>query len=98
MKPGLKYNEKHIFCEIYCQVECKELFYRELPEMNDAIADKLLPGSTSIEQVRHAMRNYHFSLFWLCLIVFLDLNFCLVYEYAGQGVIVGEMCGTRANS
>ncbi|PWA91474.1 trigger factor type chaperone family protein [Artemisia annua] len=40
-----------------CQftVECKELFYRELPEMNDAIADKLLPGSTSIEQVKESL-------------------------------------------
>ncbi|KVI02293.1 Trigger factor [Cynara cardunculus var. scolymus] len=40
-----------------CQftVECKELFYRELPEMNDAIADKLLPGCTSIEQVKESL-------------------------------------------
>ncbi|CAI9262494.1 unnamed protein product [Lactuca saligna] len=40
-----------------CQftVECKELFYRELPEMNDSIADKLLPGSTTIDQVRESL-------------------------------------------
>ncbi|CAI9287927.1 unnamed protein product [Lactuca saligna] len=35
-----------------CQftVECKELFCRELPEMNDSIADKLLTGCTTIDQ------------------------------------------------
>ncbi|KAI7739644.1 hypothetical protein M8C21_003126 [Ambrosia artemisiifolia] len=40
-----------------CQftVECKELFYRELPEMNDAIADKLFPGCTTIEQVKESL-------------------------------------------
>ncbi|KAK1418019.1 hypothetical protein QVD17_27155 [Tagetes erecta] len=40
-----------------CQftVECKELFYRELPEMNDAIAEKLLPGCTTIEQVKESL-------------------------------------------
>ncbi|KAJ0593579.1 putative peptidylprolyl isomerase [Helianthus annuus] len=40
-----------------CQftVECKELFYRELPEMNDAIADKLLPGCTNIKQVKESL-------------------------------------------
>ncbi|KAI7743963.1 hypothetical protein M8C21_031541 [Ambrosia artemisiifolia] len=40
-----------------CQftVECKELFYRELPEMNDAIADKLIPGCTTIEQVKESL-------------------------------------------
>nr|XP_043628737.1 trigger factor-like protein TIG, Chloroplastic [Erigeron canadensis] len=40
-----------------CQftVECKELFYRELPEMNDDIADKLIPGCTTIEQVKESM-------------------------------------------
>ncbi|XP_076919339.1 trigger factor-like protein TIG, Chloroplastic [Bidens hawaiensis] len=40
-----------------CQftVECKELFYRELPEMNDAIAEKLLPGCTTLEQVKESL-------------------------------------------
>ncbi|KAJ9551425.1 hypothetical protein OSB04_015470 [Centaurea solstitialis] len=40
-----------------CQftVDCKELFYRELPEMNDAIADKLIPGCTTIEQVKESL-------------------------------------------
>ncbi|MFS7929046.1 putative peptidylprolyl isomerase [Helianthus anomalus] len=40
-----------------CQftVECKELFYRELPEMNDAIADKLFPGCTTIDQVKESL-------------------------------------------
>ncbi|KAL8195581.1 hypothetical protein R6Q57_025984 [Mikania cordata] len=40
-----------------CQftVECKELFYRELPEMNDDIADKLLPGCTTIDQVKESL-------------------------------------------
>ncbi|KAK9077585.1 hypothetical protein SSX86_005922 [Deinandra increscens subsp. villosa] len=44
-------------CGLPCQftVECKELFYRELPEMNDAIADKLLPGCTTIKQVKESL-------------------------------------------
>lgn len=38
------------FSFIY-QVECKELFYRDLPGLDDSIADKLLPGCTTVEQV-----------------------------------------------
>ncbi|XP_071730244.1 trigger factor-like protein TIG, Chloroplastic [Rutidosis leptorrhynchoides] len=40
-----------------CQftVDCKELFYRELPEMNDNVADKLLGGCTTIEQVKEVL-------------------------------------------
>jgi hypothetical protein len=30
---------------------CKELFYRELPEMDDSLAVKLLPGCTTIDEV-----------------------------------------------
>ncbi|XP_014502905.1 trigger factor-like protein TIG, Chloroplastic [Vigna radiata var. radiata] len=33
-------------------VECKELFYRDLPELDDSIADKLLPGCSTVEQVK----------------------------------------------
>ncbi|XP_020223145.1 trigger factor-like protein TIG, Chloroplastic [Cajanus cajan] len=33
-------------------VECKELFYRDLPELDDSVADKLLPGCTTVEQVK----------------------------------------------
>ncbi|KAK7276888.1 hypothetical protein RIF29_18034 [Crotalaria pallida] len=33
-------------------VECKELFYRDLPELDDSIADKLIPGCTTVEQVK----------------------------------------------
>ncbi|XP_023005369.1 trigger factor-like protein TIG, Chloroplastic [Cucurbita maxima] len=36
-------------------VECKELFYRELPPLDDSLADKLLPGSTMLEQVKEAL-------------------------------------------
>ncbi|XP_023520765.1 trigger factor-like protein TIG, Chloroplastic isoform X1 [Cucurbita pepo subsp. pepo] len=36
-------------------VECKELFYRELPPLDDSLADKLLPGSTTLEQVKEAL-------------------------------------------
>ncbi|KAM3302549.1 trigger factor-like protein TIG, Chloroplastic isoform X2 [Capsicum chacoense] len=36
-------------------VECKELFYRDLPELNDSIAEKLLPGCSSIEEVKQAL-------------------------------------------
>ncbi|THG21690.1 hypothetical protein TEA_000319 [Camellia sinensis var. sinensis] len=36
-------------------VECKELFYRDLPELDDSIADKLLPGCTTLEQVKESL-------------------------------------------
>ncbi|RVW29984.1 Trigger factor-like protein TIG, Chloroplastic [Vitis vinifera] len=36
-------------------VECKELFYRELPELNDSLAEKLLPGCTTLEQVKESL-------------------------------------------
>ncbi|KAL3364686.1 hypothetical protein AABB24_013459 [Solanum stoloniferum] len=36
-------------------VACKELFYRDLPELNDSIAEKLLPGCSSIEEVKQAL-------------------------------------------
>ncbi|PON39381.1 Trigger factor [Parasponia andersonii] len=36
-------------------VECKELFYRELPELDDSLADKLIPGCTTLEQVKKAL-------------------------------------------
>ncbi|CAL5190703.1 unnamed protein product [Lathyrus oleraceus] len=36
-------------------VECKELFYRDLPELNDSIADKLISGCTTVEQVKELL-------------------------------------------
>ncbi|XP_038975916.1 trigger factor-like protein TIG, Chloroplastic isoform X1 [Phoenix dactylifera] len=33
-------------------VECKELFYRDLPELDDSLAEKLLPGCNTLSQVR----------------------------------------------
>ncbi|XP_007020702.2 PREDICTED: trigger factor-like protein TIG, Chloroplastic [Theobroma cacao] len=36
-------------------VDCKELFYRDLPELNDSIADKLLPGCTDLKQVKESL-------------------------------------------
>ncbi|KAL6975248.1 hypothetical protein U1Q18_024044 [Sarracenia purpurea var. burkii] len=36
-------------------VECKELFYRDLPELDDSIADKLIPGCTTLEQVKESL-------------------------------------------
>ncbi|XVF77346.1 hypothetical protein PTKIN_Ptkin14bG0035500 [Pterospermum kingtungense] len=36
-------------------VECKELFYRDLPELNDSIADKLVPGCTDLKQVKESL-------------------------------------------
>ncbi|KAL3736382.1 hypothetical protein ACJRO7_025352 [Eucalyptus globulus] len=36
-------------------VECKELFYRELPELDDSLAEKLLPGCTSLKQVEDSL-------------------------------------------
>ncbi|KAF2285710.1 hypothetical protein GH714_007317 [Hevea brasiliensis] len=41
-------------------VECKELFYRDMPELDDSLADKLLPGCTTLQQVKD-------SLFQKCL-------------------------------
>ncbi|KAK9268644.1 hypothetical protein L1049_000401 [Liquidambar formosana] len=36
-------------------VECKELFYRDLPELDDSLAEKLLPGCTTLEQVKESL-------------------------------------------
>lgn len=36
-------------------VECKELFYRDLPKLDDSLAEKLLPGCTTIELVRETL-------------------------------------------
>lgn len=41
-------------------VECKELFYRDLPELDDSLADRLLTGCTTLNQVKE-------SLFQRCL-------------------------------
>uniref|UniRef100_A0A2N9GP27 peptidylprolyl isomerase n=1 Tax=Fagus sylvatica TaxID=28930 RepID=A0A2N9GP27_FAGSY len=41
-------------------VECKELFYRDLPELDDSLADRLLTGCTTLKQVKE-------SLFQRCL-------------------------------
>lgn len=35
-------------------VECKELFYRDFPELGDSIADKLLRGCTRLEEVKES--------------------------------------------
>lgn len=39
------------------QVECRELFYRDLPKLDDSLAGKLLPGCTTIEQVNIALKS-----------------------------------------
>ncbi|CAL9098092.1 unnamed protein product [Musa textilis] len=36
-------------------VECKELFYRDLPQLDDSLAENLLPGCNSLDQVREAI-------------------------------------------
>ncbi|KAJ3694644.1 hypothetical protein LUZ60_000021 [Juncus effusus] len=36
-------------------VECKELFYRELPELDDSIAGKMLPGCSTLDQVKEVI-------------------------------------------
>ncbi|XP_030510811.1 trigger factor-like protein TIG, Chloroplastic [Cannabis sativa] len=36
-------------------VDCKELFYRELPELDDSLADQLIPGCITIDQVKEAL-------------------------------------------
>lgn len=35
----------------FLQVDCKELFYRDLPTLDDSLADKLLPGCTTLQGV-----------------------------------------------
>lgn len=36
-------------------VECKELFYRDLPELDDSLATRLLPGCTTLKQVKESL-------------------------------------------
>ncbi|KAK9151500.1 hypothetical protein Syun_009809 [Stephania yunnanensis] len=36
-------------------VECKELFYRVLPELDDAVADRLIPGCSTLNEVRESI-------------------------------------------
>ncbi|XP_057977922.1 trigger factor-like protein TIG, Chloroplastic isoform X1 [Malania oleifera] len=36
-------------------VECKELFYRDLPELDDSLSDSLLPGCTTLGQVENLL-------------------------------------------
>nr|AKM76831.1 trigger factor type chaperone family protein [Erodium gruinum] len=36
-------------------VVCKELFYRDLPELDDSLADKLISGCTTLEQVKQTL-------------------------------------------
>lgn len=36
-------------------VECKELFYRDLPPLDDSLADKLFPGCSSLDEVMEAL-------------------------------------------
>ncbi|XP_050247494.1 trigger factor-like protein TIG, Chloroplastic [Quercus robur] len=49
-------------CGVHAQftVECKELFYRDLPELDDSLAEKLITGCTTLNQVKE-------SLFQRCL-------------------------------
>nr|AKM76834.1 trigger factor type chaperone family protein [Francoa sonchifolia] len=44
-------------CGVHAQftVECKELFYRELPALDDSLADKLLPGCTTLAEVKELL-------------------------------------------
>ena len=35
----------------FLQVDCKELFYRDLLTLDDSLADKLLPGCTTLKEV-----------------------------------------------
>ncbi|XP_051125246.1 trigger factor-like protein TIG, Chloroplastic [Andrographis paniculata] len=36
-------------------VECKELFYRDLPQLTDSIAEKMLPGCETIDEVKETL-------------------------------------------
>lgn len=50
------WRQEHL-CGVQAQftVECKELFYRDLPKLDDSLAEKLLPGCTTIELVRETL-------------------------------------------
>ncbi|XP_050219494.1 trigger factor-like protein TIG, Chloroplastic [Mercurialis annua] len=36
-------------------VQCNELFYRVMPELDDSLADKLFPGCTTLQQVKESL-------------------------------------------
>ncbi|KAG9443237.1 hypothetical protein H6P81_014577 [Aristolochia fimbriata] len=38
-------------------VDCKELFYRDLPPLDDSLADKLLPGCSTLNEVKEVVLN-----------------------------------------
>ncbi|XP_068668865.1 trigger factor-like protein TIG, Chloroplastic [Aristolochia californica] len=38
-------------------VDCKELFYRDLPVLDDSLADKLLPGCSTLNEVKEFVLN-----------------------------------------
>lgn len=40
-------------------VECKEHFYRVLPGLDDSIAERLLPGCSTLDQVKDALLQKH---------------------------------------
>lgn len=40
-------------------VECKELFYRDLPVLDDTLADKLVNGCSSLSQVQESILQEH---------------------------------------
>ncbi|KAL3508442.1 hypothetical protein ACH5RR_027843 [Cinchona calisaya] len=37
------------------KVECKELFFRDFPELDDSLADKLLPACTTLVEVKESL-------------------------------------------
>ncbi|CAL0307377.1 unnamed protein product [Lupinus luteus] len=51
-----KWRQENL-CGVHAQftVECKELFYRDLPELDDSIADKLISGCTTVDQVKELL-------------------------------------------
>lgn len=66
---------KVYYFSLVVQVECKELFYRDFPELGDSIADKLLPGCSTLEEVcfhPHVQINCMLGFFspWLNLICY----------------------------
>ncbi|CAH8373306.1 unnamed protein product [Eruca vesicaria subsp. sativa] len=42
-------DKLNLFC--FLQVDYKELFYRDLPTLDDSLADRFLPGCTTLKEV-----------------------------------------------
>lgn len=56
-------------CVCFLKVDCKELFYRDLPTLDDSLADKLLPGCTTLKEVMNTwiLFSTNYTIFFFVL-------------------------------